>query len=75
MKSKRELLDCVRILTGQSNERDQHSYHGNSITEAELQDIVNEQSGWPHFKDVFMISALTGDGVGDIQVFFFFNIK
>ncbi|XKL67415.1 hypothetical protein PGB90_002906 [Kerria lacca] len=69
MKSKRELLDCVRILTGQSNERDQHSYHGNSITEAELQDIVNEQSGWPHFKDVFMISALTGDGVGDIQLY------
>lgn len=29
---------------------------------------VEGQKGWPHFDKVFMVSALTGDGVEDLKV-------
>lgn len=29
---------------------------------------LTSEENWPHFKDVFMISALTGDGVVDLRV-------
>lgn len=29
---------------------------------------VNDKTGWPHFKHVFLVSALEGDGVEDIRV-------
>lgn len=30
------------------------------------------QKGYSHFSDVFLVSALTGDGVGAIKVTFYF---
>lgn len=40
-------------------------------TKRKLLDFVNKLSGtkqWPHFVDVFMLSALNGDGVQDLRV-------
>ncbi len=37
------------------------------ITETNLEFDEN-RTGWPFFRDVFMVSALTGDGIGDIEV-------
>lgn len=80
MKSKRELLDCVNYLTKghgaleEPNNIDpskvfQLDEEGRTrLTESDLQGLIDEQSGWPYFGKIFMISALNGDGVGDIQV-------
>jgi len=39
------------------------------IPEKEKKNNVN--GSWPHFREVFYISAETGDGVGDIKVLFY----
>ncbi|XP_012275132.1 GTPase Era, mitochondrial isoform X2 [Orussus abietinus] len=31
---------------------------------------LTSKEGWPHFKDIFMVSALTGDGVEDLRTYF-----
>ena len=30
---------------------------------------VQDMKGWPHFKQIFMVSALSGDGVEEVKVF------
>lgn len=36
---------------------------------------LTSENVWPHFSDVFMISALTGDGVEDLRVSSFDNFN
>jgi hypothetical protein len=95
VKTKRKLLDVVRLLTSDSlSEQPETSEHEQSYTEymqqqkrahdscrqvkdgrnsiilTELQvqrKVVNER-GWPNFREVFMVSALLGDGMNDIKV-------
>jgi hypothetical protein len=98
VKTKRKLLDVVRLLTNNSlTEQSKTSEHGqspvidyteymqqqrshkshnqvkdelNSLILSELQvqrKVVNER-GWPNFREVFMVSALLGDGMNDIKV-------
>lgn len=74
LKTKRDLLDCVDSLTNGRRILDEDKMieieeSGVArISENDLKILVTEQTGWPYFKDIFMVSALTGNGVGDIQV-------
>lgn len=36
---------------------------------------VNKKIGWPQFKEIFMVSALTGDGIEDIKNYLVNNAK
>lgn len=68
MKNRRDLLNCAQILTNNQvgSERSQISYQ--DLNEMSLQEMLSYEKGWAHFQSVFMVSGLTGDGVGDIQV-------
>lgn len=74
LKTRRDLLDCVDSLTNGRRILDEDKMieieeSGVArISENDLKILVTEQTGWPYFKDIFMVSALTGNGVGDIQV-------
>jgi hypothetical protein len=39
-----------------------------SLSELQIQRKVLNQKGWPNFSEVFMVSALLGDGMNDIKV-------
>jgi len=45
-----------------------------AFTEEEIRDKLH-LVGWPKFKDVFMISALNGDGIGLVKEYFVRNAK
>lgn len=38
------------------------------LSELEVQRKVVNERGWPNFREVFMVSALLGDGMNDIKV-------
>lgn len=71
VRAKRILLDLVRILTEGTlvcNERKYLPWKGRE--EAFIADMKRpvkykseKSAGWPYFSDVFMLSALTGDGI------------
>lgn len=75
MKSKRALLDIVKHLTcnniALSRKFPQKSRKPVKETAAisEKIEIESKQKGWPDFSDVFMVSALTGDGVEEVHEF------
>lgn len=54
MKSKRKLLDIARLIT--------ENRLGGRIIKATSNFKIpeGEMRGWPHFQEVFMVSALTG---------------
>jgi hypothetical protein len=99
VKTKRKLLDVVRLLTnnslaGQSRNsghepasvidyaecvghqiadmshnhpvRDEVNY--DKLSELQIHRKVLNERGWPHFREVFMVSALMGDGMNDVKV-------
>lgn len=98
VKTKRKLLDVVRLLTNNSlagkpktsvlepssvidyteciEQQRTHKRHNHQVKDdmnspilSELQvqrKVVNER-GWPNFREVFMVSALLGDGMNDIK--------
>lgn len=68
LKKRRDLLDCVRILTKQDDKSKHVQILNDDLNEISLQEMLSDEVGWAHFHDVFMVSGLTGDGVGDIQV-------
>ncbi|ETN64562.1 GTP-binding protein era [Anopheles darlingi] len=91
LKSKRILLDIVKNLTcnrvesirdyvpvrrrnklaplaGQEKQPQEPS---SSSSEAPVQ----QAEGWPHFTEIFMVSALTGDGLRDVMSFVHGNAK
>ncbi|KAB0793862.1 hypothetical protein PPYR_13482 [Photinus pyralis] len=59
LKSKRKLLDIVRLLT-------HNSLAGKPIGKNE-EPLDIEKKGWPNFKDIFMVSALTGTGLNELK--------
>lgn len=64
MKTKRRLLDLTRSLTN-------NCVNGKPIPG--LKFIKNEDDktkAWSHFQDIFMISALTGNGLEDLKNYF-----
>jgi hypothetical protein len=38
------------------------------LSELQVQRKVLKERGWSHFRDVFMVSALLGDGMNDVKV-------
>ncbi|KAK7580307.1 hypothetical protein V9T40_000936 [Parthenolecanium corni] len=69
LKKRRDLLDCVRILTKQDDKSKHVQILNDDLNEISLQEMLSDEVGWAHFHDVFMVSGLTGDGVGDIQIY------
>lgn len=59
LKSKKQLLDIIKILTN-------GIIAGNPIPKGEKNH--NKTLGYGYFSDVFLVSALNGDGVRDIKV-------
>jgi hypothetical protein len=100
VKTKRKLLDVVRLLTNNSLARqsemsehepslvidytesreqqtadmrhteplDNEMNSSQSLSELQIQRKVQNQKGWSKFSEVFMVSALLGDGMNDIKV-------
>lgn len=73
---KRVLLDLVRILTEETVKCKQRKYvPWKGREDSFLADMSRpvkyknpKPAGWPYFTDVFMVSALTGDGVQHVAV-------
>lgn len=42
--------------------------NSHKLSELQIHRKVLNEKGWPHFKEVFMVSALLGDGTNDIKV-------
>ncbi|VEN55914.1 unnamed protein product [Callosobruchus maculatus] len=61
LKSKRKLLDLARLLT--DNSLDGKPMPGAKTFKRE----DSETKCWPFFQDIFMVSALTGDGLEDVR--------
>lgn len=60
MKSKRKLLDVTKALTNNYLNGVPFGKSGSEKKETEIRT-------WPYFSEVFMVSALHGDGVDDIK--------
>uniref|UniRef100_A0A182QTP0 GTPase Era, mitochondrial n=1 Tax=Anopheles farauti TaxID=69004 RepID=A0A182QTP0_9DIPT len=85
LKSKRILLDIVRNIT--CNQLETISNYGpqggrrkaravGSATEA-IKETATQPSteGWPHFREIFMVSAMTGDGLREVMNYVHANAK
>ncbi|RZF34492.1 hypothetical protein LSTR_LSTR011734 [Laodelphax striatellus] len=71
IKSKGVLLDLVGHLTCTGHSKKLFNMLKDDVwspkTEFSLQKQVKMNKGWPFFKEVFMVSALDGNGIGDIK--------
>ncbi|XP_039748807.1 GTPase Era, mitochondrial [Pararge aegeria] len=67
LKSKKQLLSIIRNLTN-------GAIAGNPIPNANKYKKIEER-GYSHFSDVFLVSALNGDGVSDIKKYLIENSK
>lgn len=70
VKSKRNLLDITKMLTGGVLNKDRN-FEGNTLSEKSIQDIIKNKKSWEHFNYVFMISALLGTGTPELKVKFY----
>ncbi|XP_056648126.1 GTPase Era, mitochondrial [Diorhabda sublineata] len=69
LNSKRKLLDITKILT-------ENSISGKPIGMRKIfEKECIENKGWPYFSNIFMVSALTGDGLTEIQDYLITNAK
>ncbi|KAJ3644549.1 hypothetical protein Zmor_022274 [Zophobas morio] len=67
IRSKRKLLDLTRIVT-------ENCINGKPIPGTKP--LKNKDTkGWPHFQDIFMTSALTGDGLAQVKTYLIKNAK
>lgn len=71
IKSKRKLLDITRQVT--DNCVDGKPIPGSSIRRVGVE--VKEDKGWPYFQEIFMVSALSGDGLADVKNYLVKNAK
>lgn len=62
LKSKRKLLELTHALTD-------NCIDGKPIPGLTRKDKDDKIVGWPYFKQIFMISALTGSGLDDIKIY------
>ena len=81
-------MDIIRNLTkdtlknpeSSSNSRQWQQQHTSKneeemyehLSEQELQKRVMKEKGWSNFREIFMISALNGEGTDDVKVIFFY---
>uniref|UniRef100_A0A182NPH9 GTPase Era, mitochondrial n=1 Tax=Anopheles dirus TaxID=7168 RepID=A0A182NPH9_9DIPT len=84
LKSKRILLDIVRNLT--CNQLESISNYGPQggrrkrtvVPAAEASKEITQHSpaaGWPYFSEIFMVSAMTGDGLREVMSYVHANAK
>lgn len=76
IKSKRILLDLASRLTCENLSLKKKETKSENKIETEQDEIENKpkrqvvkRDGWPNFKAVFMVSALTGDGIEEVLNF------
>ena len=75
LKSKRALLDVVKTLTCNNLSLDiklsrkQAPVEVEEVKHKDWEHEKKEEVGWPHFKAVFMVSSLNGDGVDKVVDF------
>lgn len=67
LKSKRVLLELVRILTNDTHQR--RRLQKPVVTPENVEVVPRKLVGWSHFSAIFMASAITGDGVQGIMNF------
>ena len=70
LKSKRKLLELVRLLTCDSLDTTKKVVILPNLSEIQVTKMIQNQRGWPAFSQVFMISALDGTGIPDLKVNF-----
>lgn len=71
LKSKRILLDLADKLTSNKLSKtvvERRVNTSEKISEIDIQRRIKNESGWPGFQEVFMVSAIEGFGMGDIMV-------
>ncbi|XP_055538314.1 GTPase Era, mitochondrial [Wyeomyia smithii] len=77
LKSKRVLLDIVRNITNNQMEniKNYHVKKRKSLAQEtdskRERELSKEQTGWSHFTEVFMVSAITGDGLKEVMNFIY----
>ncbi|XP_030763186.1 GTPase Era, mitochondrial [Sitophilus oryzae] len=71
LKSKRKLLDLTRIITN-------NCIRGKPIPgqiKSKHLSSTDKMRGWPNFEEIFMVSALTGDGLAEVKKHLIANAK
>ncbi|EDX13135.1 GTPase Era, mitochondrial [Drosophila simulans] len=66
LKSKRLLLDLIKTLTNDTLTVGKREAQAKSAPVKEIR-INKRESSWSHFSDVFLVSALTGNGLQEMQ--------
>jgi hypothetical protein len=61
-----ECIQQQRAHTSDSQMKDE--LNSPILSELQVHRKVVKERGWPNFKEVFMVSALLGDGMNDIKV-------
>ncbi|KAL5286832.1 ERAL1 family protein [Megaselia abdita] len=70
LKSKRVLLELVRILTNDTHKQGKKLPKGDHASEeSEVENIPKKVVGWSYFSAIFMASAITGDGLHGVMSF------
>ncbi|XP_017040207.1 GTPase Era, mitochondrial [Drosophila ficusphila] len=69
LKSKRLLLDLIKTLTNDTLTAGKRGSQGTTPVDPAAREIrVNKRdTSWSHFSDVFLVSALTGSGLHEMQ--------
>lgn len=80
LRSKRVLLDTINHLTlntlaPPSGKGLGHKKKAEDALPVDESGLHRENLGWAHFSNVFMVSALTGDGLSDVLEFIYSHAK
>ncbi|KXJ83719.1 hypothetical protein RP20_CCG003353 [Aedes albopictus] len=81
LKSKRILLDIVKNITNNQLESIKNyriKKRKSSQDKPQIEAKANRQEvqeGWPHFSEIFMVSAFTGDGLKEVMSFIYSHAK
>ncbi|XP_065083125.1 GTPase Era, mitochondrial [Ochlerotatus camptorhynchus] len=79
LKSKRILLDIVKSITNNQLEsiKNYRIKKRKSLENApaEVKSQAVDVEGWPHFSEIFMVSAVTGDGLKEVMNFIYSHAK
>lgn len=76
VRSKKVLLEVIRLLTCNNISLDPHFMKfvkKNRLEDESMTKVQQDQTGWPLFKDVFLVSSLKGDGIDRIVDYFSTN--
>ncbi|XP_030375573.1 GTPase Era, mitochondrial [Scaptodrosophila lebanonensis] len=81
LKSKRVLLDLIKTLTNDTLAGVQRGKSGSCVPKSDSDELEKgtplskRETSWSHFDNVFLVSALTGNGLHDLQDYLIDNAK